>query len=267
MCIAALALGVHPVFPFICVANRDEFHNRPTAPLQVWPAPGGFVLAGKDLQSGGSWLGLSSQGEFALLTNVRNAALNLPATAPSRGELVLSSIENGQGPTEEMSLNYAGFNLVHGNLNTLTIHCTSNQGLKLNNGVPFSVLLKPGIYSVSNGHLGAPWPKTRLLEAGLEHQLDRLNNSNPDRRHFEQALLELLGHTGLAEDTELPDTGVPPEWEKMLSAVKIVSPLYGTRSSAVILMDTKKTVQFTEITYNPAGDETGRETLQIQITS
>ncbi|BET26053.1 uncharacterized protein with NRDE domain [Limnobacter thiooxidans] len=267
MCIAALALGVHPVFPFICVANRDEFHNRPTAPLQVWPVPGGFVLAGKDLQSGGSWLGLSSKGEFALLTNVRNAALNLPATAPSRGELVLSAIENGQGPTEEMSLNYAGFNLVHGNLNTLTIHCTSNQGLKLNNGVPFSVLLEPGIYSVSNGHLGAPWPKTRRLEAGLEHQLVRLNNSNTDRRHFEQSLLELLGHTGLAEDTELPYTGVPHEWEKMLSAVKIVSPLYGTRSSAVILMDTKKIVQFTEITFNPAGDETGRETLQIQITS
>lgn len=267
MCIAALALGVHPDFPFICVANRDEFHNRPTAPLQAWPAPGGFVYAGKDLQSGGSWLGLSSQGEFALLTNVRNAALNLPATAPSRGELVFGALKNGKGPTEKLSLNYAGFNLMHGNLNALTIHCTSNQGLKLNNGVPFSRPLEPGIHSVSNGHLGAPWPKTQRLEAGLQHQLDQFKNSNTDKQRFEQALFELLGHTELAEDSTLPNTGVPPEWEKMLSAVKIVSPLYGTRSSAVIVMDRQKNLRFTEITYNPAGDETGRETLQLQITS
>ncbi len=267
MCIAALALGVHPDFPFICVANRDEFHNRPTAPLQAWPAATGALYSGKDLQSGGSWLGINGKGSFALLTNVRNAALNLPATAPSRGELVLNTIENGQGPTEETALKYAGFNLIHGNLKSMELSCTSNQGLKLRNGLPFSVSLEPGIYSVSNGHLGAPWPKTRLLETGLRHQLEHLNDSNADRLHVEKTLLGLLGHTGLADDTELPNTGVPHEWEKMLSAVKIVSPLYGTRSSAVIVMDRQKTVHFTEITYNPAGDETGRKTLQIQITS
>ena len=204
MCIAALALGVHPDFPFICVANRDEFHNRPTAPLQAWPAPVGFVLAGKDLQSGGSWLGLGSQGEFALLTNVRNAALNLPATAPSRGELVFNAIEDGQGPTEETALKYAGFNLVHGNLNTLTLSCTSNQGLKLNNGVPFSVLLEPGIYSVSNGHLGAPWPKTRLLETGLRHQLECLNDeftiANPNEDYQSSDIIDL--------DKKLPERGL-----------------------------------------------------------
>lgn len=267
MCIAALALGVHPDFPFICVANRDEFHNRPTAPLQAWPTDTGVMYSGKDLQSGGSWLGINGKGSFALLTNVRNAALNLPATAPSRGELVSNAIKHGQGPTQEIALKYAGFNLMHGNLNSIKLHCTTNQGLKLNNGVPFSVSLEPGIYSISNGHLGAPWPKTRLLETGLRHQLECLNDSNMDCGHFVQALLELLGHTGLADDTELPNTGVPKEWEKMLSAVKIVSPLYGTRSSAVILMDRQKTVHFTEITYNPAGDETGRQSLQIQITS
>jgi len=267
MCIAALALGVHPDFPLICVANRDEFHNRPTAPLQAWPTDTGVMYSGKDLQSGGSWLGMNGKGSFALLTNVRNAALNLPSTAPSRGELVFNAIEDGQGPTEETALKYAGFNLVHGNLNTLTLNCTSNQGPKLRNGLPFSVALESGVYSLSNGHLGAPWPKTRLLETGLRHQLECLNDSNMDRGHFVQALLELLGHTGLADDTELPNTGVPKEWEKMLSAVKIVSPLYGTRSSAVILMDRQKTVHFNEITYNPAGDETGRQSLQIQITS
>lgn len=267
MCIAALALGIHPDFPFIAVANRDEFHNRPTAPLQAWPMQGGVLYAGEDLQSGGSWLGINGKGSFSLLTNVRNAALNMPEGTPSRGELVFDAIQSGQGPTEEIALNYAGFNLIYGNLSTLTLNCTSNQGPKLRNGLPFSVELKPGVYSVSNGHLGAAWPKTRLLETGLQNQLEHLKQGTPDRSHFEQALLELLGHTGLAEDSELPNTGVPKEWEKMLSAVKIVSPLYGTRSSAVIVMDRQKTVHFTEITYNPAGDETGRKTLQIQITS
>lgn len=262
MCLAAIALNVHPDFPFVCVANRDEFHNRPTAPLHAWDSN---LLAGKDLQSGGAWLGVGTNCEFALLTNVRNAALNMPATAPTRGELVVNAIATGKGPSKENALGYAGFNLIHGNLNTLAFYCTSNQGLKLNNDLPFTQQLKHGIHSLSNGHLGAPWPKTRKLEAGLKTQLQMLNSKATTIAQLENELSDLLAHTGLAADDQLPSTGVPYEWEKMLSAVKIVSPLYGTRSSAVVLLDHNNTVHFTEITFNPAGNETGRQRFEIPL--
>lgn len=262
MCLAAIALNVHPEFPFICVANRDEFHNRPTAPLHAWD---NGLFAGKDLQSGGAWLGVGANGEFALLTNVRNAALNMPPTAPTRGELVVKAVREGTGPTEHAALEYAGFNLIHGSLQTLVLYCTSNQGLKLNSALPYSMPLNKGIHSVSNGHLGAPWPKSRRLETGLQAQLDTHNARATAIRKLESALFDLLAHTGHADDSELPNTGVPHEWEKMLSAVKIVSPLYGTRSSAVILLDRANTVHFTEITFNTDGNEIGRQRFEIPL--
>lgn len=262
MCLAAIALNAHPDFPFVCVANRDEFHNRPTAPLHAWNST---MFAGKDLQSGGAWLGVGTNGEFALLTNVRNAALNMPATAPTRGELVVNAISTGKGPSAESALEYAGFNLIHGNLNRLVFKCTSNQGLKLHNHLPFTVPLSQGIHSLSNGHLGADWPKTRKLESGLQTQLQILNSEATTVAQLERALFDLLAHTGLAEDDQLPSTGVPYEWEKMLSAVKIVSPLYGTRSSAVVLLDRSNTVHFTEITFDAAGNEIGQQRFEIPL--
>ncbi|WP_138518593.1 NRDE family protein [Limnobacter alexandrii] len=265
MCLAVLAINAHPDYPFICLANRDEFHNRPTAPLHAWSTPHGSLWAGKDLQSGGTWLGIGSNAEFALLTNVRNSTLNMPGTAPSRGLLVLDAIQTGTAPDEKASLAFAGFNLIHGNLQRLNLRCTSNQGIKLGNGLDFTTALQTGLYSLSNGHLNAPWPKSRLLKTGLQQEID-VNLSNHEAgAAFENKLLGLLAHTGLAEDAELPSTGVPYEWEKMLSAVKIVSPLYGTRSSAVILLDRYNTVHFTEITFDPAGNEIGRQRIEIPL--
>lgn len=265
MCLAVLAIHAHPDYPFICLANRDEFHDRPTAPLQVWSTPYGSVWAGKDLQSGGSWLGIGSNSQFALLTNVRNSTLNMPGTAPSRGQLVLDAIQTGTAPDEANSREFAGFNLIHGSLQTLNLHCTSNQGVKLNNGLDFTTALQSGLHSLSNGYLNASWPKSRLLKTGLEKAIEANCTKRTSLAAFEQTLLGLLANTELAEDAELPSTGVPYEWEKMLSAVKIVSPLYGTRSSAVILLDRSHTIHFTEITLDPAGNEIGLQKFEIPL--
>ena len=265
MCLAALAIDAHPDFPFICLANRDEFHERPTAPLHAWELEGGTLYAGEDLRSGGTWLGVSSNAEFALLTNVRNSTLNMPGTAPSRGALVVNAIQSGHGPSEEESAHYAGFNLIHGNLGSLALRYTSNQGVRLNNGFLFSSALQQGIHTLSNGHLDAPWPKSLRLKEGLIGEIDKSISSHVELSKFEQSLLELLEHTGLADDAELPSTGVPHEWEKMLSAVKIISPLYGTRSSAIILLDRHHTVHFTEITFDTTGYETGRQRFEIPL--
>lgn len=265
MCLAVIAINALPEFPFICLANRDEFHDRPTAPLQPWHGKHGTFWAGKDLQSGGTWLGIGSNAEFALLTNVRNSTLNMPVTAPSRGELVVNAIELGVGPTADDAVNYAGFNLICGNLKTPDMQCMSNQGLKLNNGREFSTQLRPGIHSISNGYLNAPWPKSNMLKAGLQETLDAFKQNPVNTTAFEKDLLALLSSTELAQDSELPSTGVPYQWEKMLSAVKIVSPMYGTRSSAVVLMDRNNTVHFTEITLNPEGCEIGRHRFAIPV--
>jgi uncharacterized protein with NRDE domain len=266
MCLAALAINAHPDYPFICLANRDEFHDRLTAPLQIWSTAYGWLWAGKDLQSGGTWLGIGSNAEFALLTNVRNSTLNMPGSAPSRGQLVLDAIQTRTTPEEKASLQYAGFNLIHGNLQSLNLLCTSNQGLKLGNGLDYSVALQNGLHSLSNGYLNAPWPKSSLLKTGLQQEIEANCANQTSLAAFEQTLLGLLTNTRLAEDAELPSTGVPYEWEKMLSAVKIVSPLYGTRSSAVILLDRSNTVHFTEITFNPAGNEIGRQRFEIPLS-
>ncbi|MDP3189518.1 NRDE family protein [Limnobacter sp.] len=265
MCLAAVAIDAHPDFPFICLANRDEFHDRPTAPLHAWELEAGTLYAGKDLLSGGTWLGVGSNAEFALLTNVRNSTLNMPGAAPSRGALVVNAIQNVRGPSEAESVHYAGFNLIHGNLGLLALRCTSNQGLRLNNDFPFSSALRQGIHTLSNGHLDAPWPKSRRLKEGLLGEIEKSISSPVELQKFEQSLLKLLDHTGLADDAELPSTGVPYEWEKMLSAVKIISPLYGTRSSAIMLLDSHHTVHFTEITFDTAGNETGRQRFEIPL--
>ncbi|HEX4856205.1 MAG TPA: NRDE family protein, partial [Limnobacter sp.] len=149
------------------------------------------------------------------------------------------------------------------------LYCTSNQGLRLGNGIPFSTALKSGIHGLSNGHLDAPWPKTRLLREGLHAAIQDAQGSEQKGSGpigFENRLFDLLSHTGLADDAELPNTGVPYEWEKMLSAVKIISPHYGTRSSAVLLMDKTGVVRFSEVSFNPEGEETRRQVFEIPLT-
>lgn len=265
MCLAAIAIQAHPKYPLICLANRDEFHDRPTRPLQPWSAGSVMLYSGKDEQSGGTWLAVGDNAEFALLTNVRNSALNMPPTAPSRGELVVNTVRFANGPDSAESLRYAGYNLIHGNLRTLSFHYSSNQGLKLGKGLEWSWPLAAGVHTLSNGELNAKWPKSTTLENGLNALIQTSSRQAISQDDLENALFGLLADTRLAEDADLPSTGVPYEWEKMLSAVKIVSPLYGTRSSAVVLLDANNTVHFTEITLNPNGQEAGRQRLEIPL--
>ena len=265
MCLAVLAIQAHRDFPFICISNRDEFHNRPTKPMHAWAFTESVLHAGQDLQSGGTWLGLGGNAEFSLLTNVRNSTLNMPSSAPSRGQLVVDAIQNGIGPSVEESIQYAGFNLIHGNLQTLNLKYISNQGLKLAGDIPFMTKLEEGIHSISNGYLNAQWPKSRRLKEDLTLEIEAFNTNATDITQFENSMFKLLSHTCLADDAELPSTGVPYEWEKMLSAIKIISPVYGTRSSAVILLDKHNRVHFTELTFDTAGNEIGRQRVEIPL--
>jgi len=232
MCLIVFAWRVLPGMPLIACANRDEFFDRPATPAGPWPeAP--HVIAGRDLRGGGSWMGVTRAGpgdarapRFAALTNIR-APHDARPDAPTRGALVADFLKGdldapaylrriaGQADA------YNGFNLVLGDANAM--YWFSNRaGDDPRNGQP----LEPGIYGVSNGLLDAPWPKVLRTKASFA---SLLLQGAPEDAYF-----EMLADTTTAPDRRLPDTGVPLDLERQLSAVCIEMTGYGTRTSTVV---------------------------------
>ena len=231
MCLIVFAWRVIPAVPLVAAANRDEFYQRATAPAGVWPEHP-QIYAGRDLKAGGSWMGISQAGadgespRFAAITNIR-APLEHKADAPSRGQLVSDYLASGLSPQEYVDQiragadAYNGFNLVIGDRDTL-IWFSNKGGNDTRNGQP----LEPGIYGLSNATLDSPWPKVLKTMAQFASLLCL---GAPD-----DAFFEMLADTTRAPDLRLPETGVPLEVERLLSAVRIESPGYGTRSSTVV---------------------------------
>lgn len=218
MCLIAFAIDSHPDWPFILVANRDEFYKRPTAPLSFWPdAP---VLGGRDLEAGGSWLGLARNGRFAAVTNYREGSAR-DTSSVSRGTLVRDFLL-GQDDARNHSPNPAvtsGYNLIWGDRSGF--YHTSNRGTERRR-------LDRGIYTLSNALLDTPWPKALQARSRLIETLQQ-------RTLEPEQLFQLLADRTPAPDSALPDTGVPLEWERLLSSCFIHSPDYGTRSMSIIL--------------------------------
>lgn len=225
MCLIVFAWKVIPGMPLIGAANRDEFYDRPATPANWWhdhPQ----VYAGRDLQGGGTWLGVTKGGRFAAVTNIR-APVEKKPNAPSRGTLVADYL-TGNMPAEEYVAQiaaaahaYNGFNLLVGDCDQLIWY--SNSGRQDGrNGVP----LEPGIYGLSNGLLDTPWPKVVRSKAQFASLLCQ---GAPEEAYF-----EMLTDTTRASDCRLPKTGVSVELERLLSPVCIESPDYGTRASTVV---------------------------------
>ncbi|TVP90921.1 MAG: NRDE family protein [Pseudomonadaceae bacterium] len=239
MCLIAFAWQVDDQ-PLLLLGNRDEFHARPTRPAQFWTEENQpDLLAGKDLQAGGSWLGVTRSGRFAALTNVR--APGALREGKSRGHLIHSYLTGELSPHEYLLQlqaevqDYADFNLLVGNRDELW-HLHSRDGQLL--PVP------PGIHGLSNASLNSPWPKTRRLCQDLESSLTA----------DDAQLLELLARRERYPDDQLPETGINQEWERMLSAAFIVSPDYGTRASTLLRLTAAGEISFRERQFSPAGD-------------
>lgn len=227
MCLIAFAYRVHPEFPLILIANRDEFYTRPTKPLAPWDEDP-HVLGGRDLQSGGSWLGITATGRIAAVTNYREMPLVTPG-ARSRGALVGAYLTGGAPPgsyAKKLSVRasmYPGFNLLVGDRDELWY--VTNRG-----GAPTPV--EPGFHALSNHVLDTPWPKVQRSRAALEAALD---GGAPT----DEALFAILADDAAAGDADLPDTGVGIEKERWLSPVFIRTPEYGTRSSTLVRMSAR----------------------------
>ncbi len=251
MCLALLALDAHSLYSVVIAANRDECHARPTAPAAWWDE--GW-LAGRDLRAGGTWLGVTREGRFALLTNVRDLARNDPA-APSRGSLVpavladASGIERSLDNLRDASASHNGFNLLAG---------TPEAAAWMSNRSPAVQALGPGTYGLSNALLDSPWPKLVRSKAALVDWLTR-GEADPE------PLFTALADRAFAADTELPSTGVTLEWERRLSAPFIVSDTYGTRSSTVLTIDRDGDASFVERSFDPGGLSSGQVEHRFRV--
>jgi uncharacterized protein with NRDE domain len=225
MCLIVFAWQVVPGMPLIAASNRDEYFDRP-ATTAAWWDDYPNIYAGRDLQGGGTWLGVTRDGRFAAVTNVR-APSDKRADAPSRGGLVADYLK-GQATAEEYiaevsahAHRFNGFNLLVGDANTLFWYSNGSADDERNGRQ-----LAPGIYGLSNGALDATWPKVVKTKAQFASLLCQ---GAPKDAYF-----EMLSDTLRAPDCRLPRTGVSLEWERMLSAVCIESPGYGTRSSTLV---------------------------------
>lgn len=252
MCLILTAWQVHPDYPIVIAANRDEFHRRPTAAADWWrDRPD--ILAGRDLEAGGTWLGVTRTGVIAALTNYRDPHQHKPH-APSRGAMVLemlnsqASMEGRLAQLGSVSARYAGFNML----------MTNGPELGVFESAPATGrLLDPGIYGLSNHLLDTPWPKVERAKS----QLGAALKSVPD----DSALLELLRDDRVPGDEDLPRTGVSLEWERLLSSAFIVGDGYGTRSSTILIVDRDGEVSFREWTWHVDGTLGNEVRYQFQI--
>jgi uncharacterized protein with NRDE domain len=240
MCLILFAHRAHPAYRLVVAANRDEWFRRPTAPAAFWDdAPG--LFAGRDLEQRGTWLGVTTTGRFAAITNFRDPG-GQRLQAPSRGHLVSDFLRSDAAPVAYLervrrdAAAYNGFSLLVGD--AAALGCFSNREDEIR-------VLAPGIYGLSNGLLDAPWPKVRLGKARLARALDDGADA--------PALLALLDDRQPAPDAELPQTGVGLEWERRLSPLRVLADGYGTRSSTALLIGVDGEVAVAERSFDDAG--------------
>ena len=249
MCLIAVAWRAHPDFPLVVAANRDEWRDRPAAPAHWWddhPA----ILAGRDLQAGGTWLGVTRARRFAAVTNFRDPS-DRRSTALSRGALVADFLRGDDTPEAYLarlaasaSL-YNGFNLLVGDAGSLFYFGSREGEVRA---------VEPGVHALSNHLLDEPWPKVQRARAGMQEALGD-----------DGALFALLSDTTPAPDEALPETGVGLARERQLSPILITGADYGTRASTVLRLGTAA-ARFEERTRDATGTVTSAAAFDFALS-
>ena len=232
MCLIAFHWQPRAVVSLVIAANRDEFYARPALALHRWVDQA--IVAGKDLQAGGTWLGVSASGRVAALTNYRDVAQHRP-TAPSRGDITTAFL-NGSATAEQYLGELSNRSGDYNPFNLLVFDGESLMGFESRHRRAFQ--LPPGIHAVSNADFNTPWPKLERLRAGFERTLAQhdVGAVSAAESPVVPALFALLSERRTAADAELPQTGIPVERERSLSAEFIHTPEYGTRASSVLVL-------------------------------
>ena len=253
MCLIAFAWRAHPRSRLIVAANRDEYFGRPAASAGFWDDHPN-VLAGRDLEAGGTWLGVTLDGRFAALTNYRNPA-DKKTGAPSRGALVADFLTGRTAPQdyarqlEKRAMDYNGFSLLVADAQSMFFF--SNRGGPARR-------VAPGVHGLSNHLLDTPWPKVETAKTKLAALLERPFDS--------EAAFRLLDDAERAPGGELPSTGVSLELEEKLSAIRILAVGgYGTRCSTVLSLGEGGRIEFHERSYREDGGESGKVGYRLTV--
>ncbi len=231
----------------IIAANRDEFYARPALALHRWPEQ--RILAGQDVQAGGTWFGigwgsaLSVHGiRVAVLTNYRDTKRN-NANAPSRGQITTAFLGGSMSATAYLR-ELAQAASMYNPFNLIVFDGRNLMGFESRRLRQF--VMPPGLTAVSNADFNTPWPKLLRLQKGVQHALAGQSAT------LEPRLFNLLADNHVASDEDLPQTGVPMDWERTLSAPFIRTPDYGTRASSVLRVGAKAAT-FTERSFDADG--------------
>jgi uncharacterized protein with NRDE domain len=249
MCLVVFAWQADPRYPLILAANRDEQHGRPAEPMSWW-ADRPDVLAGRDLQAGGTWLAIGRRGRFATVTNYREHQRPAPGLA-SRGNLVTDFVDGqsaaGDFLRDVAGERYAGFNLLAGDGDSLWY--ASNRG---DGPVP----LEPGVYGLSNASLDAPWWK-------LIRTRETLRDLVADGEASESTLLRLLADRETAPASDIEPGKLPFEIARAESAPFIVNDVYGTRCTTTVMWASDGRIDVAETRFDPTGRSVGRSSFRI----
>ena len=254
MCLILFAQDAHPEYSLVIAANRDEYYRRPTARAAFWEDHP-EVLAGRDLECMGTWLGITRAGRVAALTNFRDPR-ERKTDAPSRGELVSGYLTSTRTALDYLSeiartaSRYNGFNLLAGDRSGLYYLSSRSASVEQ---------VRPGVHGLSNHLLDTPWPKVTCGKKRLQAALE--DDANPD------LLLDLLYDREPASMDALPDTGVGAELEKVLSPALIVSPQYGTRASTAVMFGRDGSVSFNERTILSGGAVGATVSLRFKLAA
>lgn len=243
MCLIFISLDQHPRYKLLVAGNRDEFYDRPTQPAAYWPDfPG--ILGGRDLEAGGTWLGVTTGGKISMLTNYRDPQ-NIDPSAPTRGRLVADYLEGSQTAAAYLEavnasgIRYNGFNLLSGDADELYYYSNYHR---------FVQKVQPGFYGLSNKFIDTPWPKVVNGKQKIGPAFSR-TTIDPEE------IFRLLYDDSTAPPDQLPDTGLARDMELALSAMFIKTGNYGSRCSTIVAVDRDDNWSFWERSYHP-GDFT-----------
>jgi len=256
MCLILLAWRVHPGFPLVFAGNRDEAYARPSAPAGFWADDPG-IFGGRDLEKGGTWLGVTRGGRLAAVTNYRDGAAAKDAPR-SRGELAADFLRGTDDPRAYLervaarASDYGGFTLIVSDLQRM--YWMSNRGRDIGE-------VLPGVHGLSNHLLDTPWPKVTRGKESVSALM------KADEPKFVPGLQEVLADRTMAADSELPDTGVGLQRERELSAAFVAGERYGTRASTVLLVSRTNEVVCVERRYGARGAPQGETEQRFALYS
>jgi uncharacterized protein with NRDE domain len=254
MCVILFATRAHPQYPLIVAANRDEAYTRPAAPAAFW-TDHPRVFGGRDLDKGGTWLGIALSGRFAAITNYRQRPRATEAPR-SRGEITRNYLTDSSDAVEYLRTldahrnEYRGYSVIVGTLAQLYFHSNRSEAMQP---------IAPGVHGLSNRLLDEPWPKVQQGIAVLTGLL------RAGERELTENLFGLLADRTQAPDHLLPDTGIGIDRERDVSPPFITGASYGTRASTVMLVAVDGSVFFCERTFGPHGVPTGTTEQRFQL--